>query len=87
MQAEIGETLDIVLLTTDAQFLGIFEGDEVYTGVSALNPIQFDTGITARFDGSTLTISAVPIPAAVWLFGSACIGLFGLTRRKNQLLV
>lgn len=28
------------------------------------------------------TISAVPIPAAVWLFGSGFIGLISLTRRK-----
>ena len=27
-------------------------------------------------------INAVPIPAAVWLFGSALLGLTGLRRRK-----
>ena len=29
-------------------------------------------------------ISAVPIPAAVWLFGSALVGLFGVKRSKMQ---
>lgn len=29
------------------------------------------------------TISAVPAPAAVWLFGSGLIGLIGFTRRKK----
>ena len=27
-------------------------------------------------------ISAVPVPAAVWLFGSGLIGLIGVARRK-----
>ena len=29
------------------------------------------------------TVSAVPVPAAVWLFGSGLIGLFGLRRKKS----
>ena len=28
-------------------------------------------------------VSAVPVPAAVWLFGSGLLGLIGVTRRKN----
>ena len=28
-------------------------------------------------------INAVPIPAAVWLFGSGLIGLISVTRRKK----
>lgn len=36
--------------------------------------------------GSTyLTVSAVPVPAAVWLFGSGLLGLVGVARRKSQL--
>jgi hypothetical protein len=36
-------------------------------------------------DGVALVrdISAVPVPAAVWLFGSGLIGLVGLARRKR----
>lgn len=30
-------------------------------------------------------VSAVPIPAAVWLFGSGLIGLIGLARRKHSI--
>lgn len=37
-----------------------------------------DLGVIA-----TGTISAVPVPAAVWLFGSGLIGLVGLARRKQ----
>ena len=32
----------------------------------------------------TGVISAVPIPAAVWLFGSGLIGLIGIARRKTR---
>jgi len=31
---------------------------------------------------SVTTVSAVPVPAAVWLFGSGMLGLMGLARRK-----
>ena len=31
----------------------------------------------------TISVSAVPIPAAVWLFGSGLIGLIGIARRKK----
>ncbi|MGZ5244936.1 MAG: hypothetical protein ACXWTL_08080 [Methylobacter sp.] len=30
-------------------------------------------------------VSAVPLPAAVWLFGSAMLGLLSLAKRKNQI--
>lgn len=34
------------------------------------------------FDGTTLSYSAVPVPAAVWLFGSGLLGLVGVARRR-----
>lgn len=34
--------------------------------------------------GAISTVSAVPIPAAAWLFGSAIVGLFGLARRRGR---
>lgn len=33
----------------------------------------------------TVSMSAVPVPGAVWLFGSALFGLLGLNRRKQAL--
>lgn len=52
--------------------------------------MSFDTlsglGIWSATDADGLvvsgTISAVPVPAAVWMFGSAIFGLAGLKRRK-----
>jgi hypothetical protein len=29
-------------------------------------------------------VAAVPVPAAVWLFGSGLIGLIGMARRRKQ---
>ena len=33
--------------------------------------------------GNDPVVSAVPVPAAVWLFGSGLIGLIGIARRKK----
>ena len=35
--------------------------------------------------GNTITVSAVPVPAAVWLFGSALAGFGVFGRKKNGL--
>lgn len=35
-----------------------------------------------RWSVDGFTVSQVPVPAAVWLFGSGLIGLFGVARRK-----
>ena len=34
------------------------------------------------YDG-TFEVSSVPVPAAVWLFGSGLLGLIGVARRKK----
>jgi len=40
-------------------------------------------GNSDSFRIDTLEVSAVPIPAAAWLFGSAILGLVGFSRRKR----
>jgi hypothetical protein len=42
----------------------------------------FYQGFAPGFEG-TAYASPVPVPAAVWLFGSGLIGLIGIARRKN----
>jgi hypothetical protein len=37
----------------------------------------------ARIDNLSITISSVPLPAAIWLFGSGLLGLVGISRRKK----
>ncbi|MDH5191281.1 MAG: VPLPA-CTERM sorting domain-containing protein [Gammaproteobacteria bacterium] len=38
---------------------------------------------TITFGSSDISVSAVPVPAAIWLFGSGLIGLAGIMRRRN----
>jgi len=38
---------------------------------------------TSAFFAGSMSVSQVPIPAAVWLFGSGLIGLAAVTRRKK----
>ena len=42
-------------------------------------------GVDAYFDNVTIStdVAAVPVPAAVWLFGSGLLGLIGVARRKQ----
>jgi len=35
------------------------------------------------FEGATINTTAVPVPAAVWLFGSGLLGLVGVARRRS----
>ena len=54
------------------------------------NALDFELGcitpgsanIAGMGDCSVTSVSAVPVPAAAWLFGSGIIGLVGLARRK-----
>lgn len=50
-------------------------------GVEWLNPIAGGSWYIISID---VTPSAVPVPAAAWLFGSGLIGLVGLAKRKSK---
>ena len=52
---------------------GIYSGDLMVT--DDRGNVDF-----ATFD---ITVSAVPVPPAVWLFGSGLVGLIGVARRKT----
>jgi len=49
------------------------------SGGSLLDPDYVDGSVNI-----TGTVSAVPVPAAVWLFSSGLIGLIGLAKRKTH---
>jgi hypothetical protein len=36
------------------------------------------------YDNLNLGVAAIPVPAAVWLFGSGLLGLVGVARRKQR---
>ena len=64
-------------------------GDDVSGGVTlqlkaSCGPVV-GCGVNAQFDNITIStdVSAVPVPAAVWLFGSGLLGLVGVARRKK----
>ena len=76
-----------VSLTAGTQVLG----SVILTGVGMFNPSNASSlELLSGYDSSTedwhrleaSAINAVPVPAAVWLFGSGLIGLIGLARRK-----
>lgn len=45
--------------------------------------LKFSGGDTIKGNLTDMTFSAVPIPAAVWLMGSALLGLVGIARKKK----
>jgi hypothetical protein len=58
------------------------------------NAVDFDSACitpgSSNVSGTgncSLAVGAVPIPAAIWLFGSGLFGLIGISRRKQGLPV
>lgn len=66
-------------LYSDEGGLNPLLGGTLYT-VSLMNNGTASTQILAN----QATVTATPIPAAVWLFGSGLMGLVGLRRRTNS---
>lgn len=60
-------------------------GDSFTLDYSAHVPLSDQTGFAGVYWGMHLegVVSAVPVPAAVWLFGSGLLGLVGVARRKK----
>lgn len=84
-----GWQLDLSTLAVTDQSAGLLS----MNGTGVLTGNGFDpTGATWSFSGESPTsysmtitstgIPAVPVPAAVWLFGSGLLGLVGVARRK-----
>jgi hypothetical protein len=62
----------------------IFAGQTFATLDLTPGTYEWTWGSGASFDSFTLNVSAVPVPAAVWLFGSGLLGLVGVARRKAR---
>lgn len=62
--------------------------ETLITGVAEMVTFQVNVWGTTGVDASAydIRVSAVPIPAAVWLFGSALMGVVGISRRKSVAL-
>ena len=72
--------------TTTGQVMDYGTGDVFLVGqatVTDLSGGMYGTRITLGLNGNDPVLQAVPVPAAIWLFGSGLIGLFGFARRKK----
>lgn len=85
----IDATFDLVIdrgllteLTATYSLENIFTMDLTGTTFEFLNLNPTDTD-DYRFYISVMEVTAVPVPAAVWLFGSGLLGLAGIARRRK----
>ncbi|MDT4288017.1 flocculation-associated PEP-CTERM protein PepA [Methylomonas sp. MO1] len=53
------------------------------SGINSVLGQNKSTGVLAAVDGS-IQLTAVPVPTAVWLFGTGLIGLISAGKRKNS---
>lgn len=79
-QIDLG-TITIVDQTTSLLTLA---GTGTISG-NAFDPTPTEWSLSANATGGSysMTIAAVPVPAAVWLFGSGLLGLIAVARRKT----
>lgn len=42
-----------------------------------------NNNVVATWDGASFSMTPVPVPAALWLFGSGLLGLVGIARRRR----
>lgn len=72
--------VDITLLDGDAYYISFIEDDASL----AFNQIVFSSfADDYLFNIDDITVSAIPVPAAVWLFASGLVGLIGVSRCKK----
>ena len=61
--------------------VGISLFEDVWWDSIGLDPLS--DADQPRLVDATVTVGAVPVPSAVWLFGSGLIGLVGIARRRK----
>ena len=73
---------DLDSLDTPSASLTLFSQNPGSTGPNGFLECTNCGDIREGEAGAYLSVSAVPVPAAVWLFGSGLVGLIGVARRK-----
>jgi len=76
----LGITFDLLDGVTFADTLTALSTGDLVIGIHAQG---LGAGIDDSYSESLTNVSAVPVPAAVWLFGSGLIGLAGIALRKK----
>ena len=91
MNVDVGNTVSTLFTsnwfdTYSYQNMGWIEQRLIFTATDTLTSITFtsleDKGYGAALDNVSVT-GVVPVPAAIWLFGSGLLGLVGFARRKK----
>jgi len=66
-------TINLTALASGSGSLDVLGTSELYSATALLSPTP---------SSGTVNVSAVPVPAAMWLFGSALFGIAIVSRRK-----
>lgn len=79
-------TFSAELLYTGGSLAGSLTGGRVEGGFENASP--FDFSLPSAFTADSLTgkigpVTVVPVPAAVWLFGSGLLGLVSVARKRT----
>ncbi|MEQ1637578.1 MAG: FxDxF family PEP-CTERM protein [Methylococcales bacterium] len=89
--AVIDGTINLVLSTTPTgtgAILSVLSQTFGTLSTGAHTLVVSGTAVNASYGGNINInpVGAVPVPAAVWLFGSALVGLMGVSGRKKKTL-
>lgn len=76
----LGDTLSYYTYTETGTVISTPRGGDTYS-VTGVDVLELGTWTLSQ-NGLSFEGSEVPVPAAVWLFGSAMLGLVGVSRRK-----
>lgn len=78
-----GDPLEFLFTATSGDALGLYSG----LGGIILSGTGFGGSFNSDFASAAFSamadVGVVPVPAAVWLFGSALLGLIGYNRRRK----
>jgi len=79
-----GASYDINGVYGDADGIDLTMSAVDVSDLTNIHSTQETAAFKVYLTGDTFKVSAVPVPAAVWLFGSALLGLGGFSRRVKK---
>ncbi|MFN2338990.1 MAG: flocculation-associated PEP-CTERM protein PepA [Gammaproteobacteria bacterium] len=74
---------DTIIAGRSVFTLQLTDGSNQFSGVTSVQGNSVDQGDFLLSADGNLTLAAVPVPAAVWLFGTGLLGLLGMARRRH----